>query len=114
VAGGTEAGSGPGHGPGVGWLSRHYDDVEWQKAVDTARWVTRLGPQGTVVGFYKRLPCPRCTHDMVVHQLVGFSEAYIPERTVTATCDCSELHAGRPEGDLGCGYRTEVREAEAT
>jgi len=51
---------------------------------------------------------------MVVHQLVGYSEAFIPERTITAACDCNETHEGRPKGDQGCGYRTEIREAKET
>jgi hypothetical protein len=113
VADGAEAGSKRDHGPDVVWRPRHYDDLDWQQAVDTASWQTRLGPQGTVVGFYKQLACPRCTHEIVIHQLVGYSEAFISDRTITAACDCKETHEGRPEGDEGCGYRTEIREAEA-
>ena len=114
MVGGAKAESRRDHGPEVVWCPRYYDDIEWQKVVDTANWQTRLGPEGTLVGFYKQVPCPRCTHDMVVHQLVGYSEAFIPERTITAACDCNETHEGRPKGDQGCGYRTEIREAKET
>jgi hypothetical protein len=87
---------------GNGWEAR------WEAAVMEVPWSQRTLGSG-YSDWYKYLPCPRCAHQMSVlvgpgayRDAVGAADH---AGRVTASCNCSEAHVGRPERRPGgCGY----------
>lgn len=89
------------------WIGNGYE-ARWETAVSDAPWAKRVLGSG-YTDWYKFLPCPRCAHQMSV--LVGPGAyrdapgAVGRAGRVTASCNCAEVHAGRPEKRPGgCGY----------
>lgn len=83
----------------ISWQEK-YDPV-WMKAVvDT---LVREDDE-TVVRYSG--PCPRCTHQITVEvprpPQVTRTLPTAPD-TARHPCNCSELHAGQPDGRSGCG-----------
>jgi hypothetical protein len=86
--------------PSCPFVGRGNSD-DWTSAVNDAPWASRT--IGGDTDYYKALACPRCSHNMVVFLAAGAYRA-ANDRGVIATCNCLEAHAGRPDGDKGCGF----------
>jgi hypothetical protein len=58
-----------------------------------------------------RWTCPRCGHEHVRNffreeRWAGLTSGGTREEELAIKCECGLEHPGRPEGEVGCGYRT--------
>lgn len=89
------------------WVGNGYD-AWWEDTVTKSNWTSRTVGSG-YVDWYKLLPCPRCSHQMSVLVAPGAyrdaTGAVGRSGMVTASCNCAEKHAGRPDTRPGgCGF----------
>jgi hypothetical protein len=80
---------------------QEYADEQWAQRVSETLSLAERGDDYLLHG-----RCPRCDDEMFkllrIDEIVQDTVRGIPERVVVI-CNCTQDHAGRPEGKSGCG-----------